>query len=121
MAKKRLPPIEVGYQAFAKGAEEEFGAVRQVRPQDLVVYIEDAGDTIILFGVLLSVFTGAFFGLRQGQRHAYPRRSRRGAIRCSSNHCTSWDARERQEQGEPTHEWEGPPTWEPKSTRKLTS
>jgi len=58
MAKKRLPPIEVGYQAFAKGSEEEFGAVRQVRPQDLVVYIEDAGDTIIPIAAITDVVEG---------------------------------------------------------------
>ena len=58
MAKKRLPPIEVGYQAFAKGAEEEFGAVRQVRPQDLVVYIEDAGDTISPLSAVTEVIEG---------------------------------------------------------------
>ncbi len=58
MAKKRLPPIEVGYQAFAKGSEEEFGAVRQVRPQDLVVYIEDAGDTIIPIAAVTEVVEG---------------------------------------------------------------
>jgi hypothetical protein len=58
MAKKRLPPIEVGYQAFAQGSEEEFGAVRQVRPQDLVVYIEDAGDTIIPLSAVTEVIEG---------------------------------------------------------------
>lgn len=58
MAKKRLPPIEVGYQAFAKGSEEEFGAVRQVRPQDLVIYIEDAGDTIIPIAAVTDVVEG---------------------------------------------------------------
>ncbi|MGZ6124387.1 MAG: hypothetical protein ACXWLR_05480 [Myxococcales bacterium] len=58
MAKKRLPPIEVGYQAFASGAEEEFGAVRQVRPGDLVVYIEDAGDTVIPLSAVSDVIEG---------------------------------------------------------------
>ena len=58
MAKKRLPPIEVGYQAFAKGSEEEFGAVRQVRPQDIVVYIEDAGDTIVPISAVIEVIEG---------------------------------------------------------------
>jgi len=58
MAKKRMPPIEVGYQAFAQGSEEEFGAVRQVRPQDLVVYIEDAGDTIIPLSAVTDVIEG---------------------------------------------------------------
>jgi hypothetical protein len=58
MAKKRLPPIEVGFQVFAKGSEEEFGAVRQVRPQDLVIYIEDAGDTIIPISAVTDVIEG---------------------------------------------------------------
>jgi hypothetical protein len=58
MAKKRLPPIEVGFQAFAKGAEEEFGAVRQVRTQDVVIYIEDAGDTVIPLAAVTDVVEG---------------------------------------------------------------
>jgi hypothetical protein len=58
MAKKRLLPIEVGFQAFAKGAEEEFGAVRQVRPLDLVIYIEDAGDTVIPLSTVTDVVEG---------------------------------------------------------------
>ena len=53
-----MPPIEVGYQVFARGSEEEFGAVRQVRPQDLVVYIEDAGDTIIPLSAVTGVIEG---------------------------------------------------------------
>ena len=58
MAKKRLAAIEVGYQAFAKGAEEEFGAVRQVRPQEILVYIEDAGDTAIPMAAVTDVIEG---------------------------------------------------------------
>jgi hypothetical protein len=58
MAKKKLPPIEVGYQAFAKGAEEEFGAVRQVRPQELVIYIEDAGDMVVPLSAVTDVIEG---------------------------------------------------------------
>jgi hypothetical protein len=58
MAKKKLPPIEVGYQAFEKGVEEEFGAVRQVRPQELVIYIEDAGDTVIPLSAVSEVIEG---------------------------------------------------------------
>jgi len=58
MAKKRLPPIEVGFQAFDKGAEEEFGAVRQVRTQDVVIYIEDAGDTVIPLAAVTDVVEG---------------------------------------------------------------
>jgi len=46
MARKRLPRIEVGFHAFARGSEEEFGAVRDVRPADkeLIINIEDLGD-----------------------------------------------------------------------------
>src|SRR5881394_754096 len=58
MAKKKLPRIEVGFQAFEKGAEEEFGAVRQVRPQDLVIYIEDAGDSVIPLSAVIDVIEG---------------------------------------------------------------
>jgi hypothetical protein len=58
MAKKKLPHIEVGFQVFEKGAEEEFGAVRQVRPQELVIYIEDAGDTVIPLSAVSEVVEG---------------------------------------------------------------
>ncbi len=58
MAKKKLPAIEIGYQAFAKGAEEEFGAVRRVGPQDVVVYIEDAGDATIPIAAVTDVVEG---------------------------------------------------------------
>lgn len=36
--------IEVGFQAFTKDGGEEFGAVREVYAQELVVYVENAGD-----------------------------------------------------------------------------
>ena len=42
----------------AHRSEEEFGAVRQVRPQDLVVYIEDAGDTIVPLSAVTDVIEG---------------------------------------------------------------
>src|SRR5947207_14179822 len=58
MAKKKLPRIEVGFQAFEKGAEEQFGGVRQVRPQELVIYIEDAGDTVIPMSAVTDVIEG---------------------------------------------------------------
>ena len=47
MARRKLPAIEVDYQVFAVGSEEEFGAVREVRPAEIVVYIEDFGDTTV--------------------------------------------------------------------------
>lgn len=36
--------IEVGYQAFTSDGGEEFGAVRAVNADGLVVYVENAGD-----------------------------------------------------------------------------
>lgn len=58
MAQKNLPRIEVGYQAFARGSEEEFGAVREIRPGELLVYIEDAGDTRIPLDAVTGVVEG---------------------------------------------------------------
>jgi len=43
-------PIEVGYQAFVSDGGEEFGAVREVSPNDrpeLVIYVENAGDFVV--------------------------------------------------------------------------
>ena len=53
--KKKLAAVEVGYQAFARGSEEEFGAVREVRPRELVIYIEDKGDTVIPLSAVTDV------------------------------------------------------------------
>jgi hypothetical protein len=36
--------IEVGYQTFASDGGEPFGAVREVLPDGLLVYVENAGD-----------------------------------------------------------------------------
>ncbi len=36
--------IEIGYQAFVSDGGEEFGAIRDVHPDRLVVYVENAGD-----------------------------------------------------------------------------
>jgi len=55
MARRKLPAIEVDYQAFAVGSEEEFGAVREVRPSEIVVYIEDFGDTTVPLSAVTDV------------------------------------------------------------------
>ncbi|MFN2547742.1 MAG: hypothetical protein ABR567_09945 [Myxococcales bacterium] len=55
MAQRRLPAIEVGYQAFAVGSEEEFGAVRALAPSSIVVYIEDFGDTTVPLSAVTEV------------------------------------------------------------------
>ena len=50
--------IEVGYQAFVSDGGEEFGAVRQVRPNGepvLVVYVENAGDFQVPLDAVASV------------------------------------------------------------------
>jgi hypothetical protein len=39
--------IEIGYQAFISDGGEEFGAIREVHPDRLVVYVENAGDFIV--------------------------------------------------------------------------
>ena len=36
--------IEIGYAAFVSDGEGEFGAIRDVTPVDVVVYVENAGD-----------------------------------------------------------------------------
>ena len=37
-------PIERGFQTFVSDGGEEFGAVRDISPDELVVYVENAGD-----------------------------------------------------------------------------
>jgi hypothetical protein len=39
-----MEPIEIGYQAFVSDGGENFGAIRDVLPDRLVVYVENAGD-----------------------------------------------------------------------------
>ena len=36
--------IQVGYQTFVSDGTEEFGAVRDISPDGLVVYVENAGE-----------------------------------------------------------------------------
>jgi hypothetical protein len=36
--------IEEGFEVFAHDGDVAFGAVRQIRPGDLVIYVENAGD-----------------------------------------------------------------------------
>jgi hypothetical protein len=55
---RKLPLIEVGYQVFAAGETEEFGAVREVlpggRPQ-IIVDIENSGDHPIPLAAVTAV------------------------------------------------------------------
>jgi len=56
-----IETIQVGYQVYSKEGGEEFGAVRAVerghRPQ-LVVYVENAGDFVVLPDAIKSVHDG---------------------------------------------------------------
>jgi len=55
---KKLPLIEVGYQAFVTGVDEEFGAVRDVVPDgrpELVVYVENSGEFVVPLEAVASV------------------------------------------------------------------
>lgn len=36
--------IKVGFQAFVSDGGEEFGAVRRILPNELIIYVENAGD-----------------------------------------------------------------------------
>ena len=47
--------IKVGYQAFVSDGPEEFGAVREIFPDSVVVYVENAGDFVIPIGAVDSV------------------------------------------------------------------
>jgi len=40
-------PINVGDQAYLADGDEEFGAVREVRSDSVVVYVENGGDFVI--------------------------------------------------------------------------
>jgi hypothetical protein len=50
--------IAVGYQTFVADGGEEFGAVRQVAPDGLVVYVENAGE----FRIPMDAVSDVHFG-----------------------------------------------------------
>jgi hypothetical protein len=50
-----IPRIELGYQVFDVDGGEEFGAVRDIQPDHLLVYIENAGDFRIPAAAVKSV------------------------------------------------------------------
>ena len=47
--------IREGFDVFAHDGEKAFGAVRQVRRNDIVVYVENAGDFVIALNALKDV------------------------------------------------------------------
>jgi len=50
--------IEVGYQTFVADGDEEFGAVREVLPHGLLVYVENAGEFQIGMDAVRAVHFG---------------------------------------------------------------
>jgi hypothetical protein len=53
-------PIEVGFQVFLLGEDEEFGAVRAMDPvhDEIVVYVENGGDFTVPIAAVRSVHDG---------------------------------------------------------------
>jgi len=57
----RLTAIELGFQAYLEEGGEDFGAVREVAPDgrdEIVVYIENAGDFIVPLRAIRSAHDG---------------------------------------------------------------
>ena len=58
---QRLKAIEIGFQAYLEEGGEEFGAVREVAPagrDEIVVYVENAGDFTVPLRAVRSVHDG---------------------------------------------------------------
>lgn len=50
--------IEVGFQTFLSDGGEEFGAVRAVAPDRVVIYVENAGEFTVSTDAVESVHSG---------------------------------------------------------------
>ena len=50
--------IEVGYQTFVSDGESEFGAIRDVAADGVVVYVENAGDFKVPLSAVKAVHSG---------------------------------------------------------------
>lgn len=50
-----MEDIEVGYQAFTADGGDEFGAVRDVTDDEVIVYVENAGDFRVPLDAVTSV------------------------------------------------------------------
>ncbi|HEY4187315.1 MAG TPA: hypothetical protein VGP07_19720 [Polyangia bacterium] len=82
-----IDTIQVGYQVFSKEGGEEFGAVRAVERghrAQIVVYVENAGDFVVLPNAIKAVhdqkvildLTAVDVGLRNAVAHAHDREQR---------------------------------------------
>lgn len=73
--------VEVGYQVFVEEGGEEVGAVREVHPHQLTVYLENAGDFVVPAAAVLRVHDGKVIvdanhlpaALREAIAHAHDR------------------------------------------------
>ena len=57
----RLEAIDIGFQAYLAEGGEDFGAVREVAPDgrdELIVYVENAGDFIVPLRAIRSAHDG---------------------------------------------------------------
>jgi len=50
--------IEVGYQTFVSDGESEFGAIREVAADGVLVYVENAGDFRVPLSAVKAVHSG---------------------------------------------------------------
>jgi hypothetical protein len=77
----KLTEVEIGYQVYVSEGGEEFGAVRDVAPHELVVYVENAGDFKVGADAVKSVHDGKVIldagrvhpALREAIAHAHDR------------------------------------------------
>lgn len=74
-----LSPIEEGYDVFVHDGEVKVGAVRAVRPHELQIYVENAGDFFVPRSAVMEVVEGKVvldcgsldFSLRRAIGHAH--------------------------------------------------
>jgi hypothetical protein len=73
--------VEVGFQVYLQEGGEEIGAVRAVAPDHIVIYVEGAGDFVVLGPAVRSAHDGKVVldptkvspGVIEAARHAHER------------------------------------------------
>lgn len=74
-----LPPIEEGYDVFVHDGDVKVGAVREIHPHSIIVYVENAGDFSVPRDAVVEVVAGKVVlhcgrleqGLRRAINHAH--------------------------------------------------
>jgi hypothetical protein len=77
----KLDAVRVGFQVFAAEGGEEFGAVQAVGPDELLVYVENAGEFVVKADAVTRVHDGKVIidpkhldpGLRRAIGHSHDR------------------------------------------------